>query len=120
MSPHIGAASSGKTGAGGVAAGLAGIARAGGDSLRARAAGPANALRDAYTSGSQSAWRATGGGSSGDATSTPAPASQSPDWARRMQSRQTMTQASQMAAHTLRDGDRGSPGAAPTLKDKDE
>jgi type IV secretion system protein TrbL len=37
-----------------------------------------------------------------------------------MQSRQTMTQASQMAAHTLRDGDRGSPGAAPTLKDKDE
>jgi type IV secretion system protein TrbL len=37
-----------------------------------------------------------------------------------MQARQNASQAGQMAAHSLRDGDRGSSGAAPQLNDKDE
>jgi type IV secretion system protein TrbL len=37
-----------------------------------------------------------------------------------MQASQRFGEARQLALHSLRDGDRGSSGAAPTLKDKDE
>jgi len=87
--------------------------------MRRTASRPAQALREAYQRGSQSAWRATGGSGGSDA-STPASSSQSPGWARRMQTSQRMGQAGQMAAHSIRDGDRGASGANPTLKDKDD
>ena len=115
----LGAAASGSSGAKGVASGMAGIARAGGDALRRTAARPAQSVRDAYQAGSQGAWRATGGTSTLNAR----PASQvaqSPGWARRMQSQQRLGHASQMAVHSVREGDRGSSGAAPTLKDRDD
>ena len=115
----LGSVASGTGGMGAVAAGVAGVARAGGDAIRRTASRPAQHLRDAYRRGSQGAWRATGG-SGGSDGSGPSNSSSSPGWARRMQARQNASQAGQMAAHSLRDGDRGSSGAAPQLNDKDE
>lgn len=117
----LGSASSGASGASAVAAGLAGVARASGDAIRAKASKPLSSIREAYQSGSQGAWQSTGGNApTTQQTSPNTSTSQNPDWARRMQKRQSISQAGQVAAHTIRDGDRGSSGAAPTLKDKDE
>jgi type IV secretion system protein TrbL len=109
-----------------MAAGLAGVARAGGDAIRRTAARPANSVRDAYRQGSQSAWQTTGGtttsSSNGNNSSTSPEMSASgrPGWARRMERGQRMSHAGQVAVHTLRDGDRGSSGVNPNLHDKDE
>lgn len=111
---------SGKSGGGAVASGMAGIARAGGDAIRQTASKPMQSLKAAYNQGSQGAWQATGGSSSGNTPNASPNANQSPDWARRMQSRQNTAQAGQIAAHSLREGDRGSSGAAPQLNDKDD
>ncbi len=116
----LGSVASGASGAQAVAAGIAGVARAGGDALRHTASRPASAIQEAYAKGSQGAWRATGGSSSGQSASASPNASQSPGWAKRMQTSQRTAQAGQMAAHSLREGDRGSAGAAPNLKDKDD
>ena len=88
--------------------------------MRRAASRPARSMREAYERGSRGAWRTTGG-SGPDDTPSPAPdPGKSPDWARRMQMRQRLGQAGQMAAHSVRDGDRGSSGANPTLRDKDD
>ncbi|MEO0956501.1 MAG: P-type conjugative transfer protein TrbL [Pseudomonadota bacterium] len=116
----LGSVASGKGGASGVVAGMAGVARAGGDAIRQTAGKPMQSLKAAYNQGSQSAWRATGGSNSGDTPNAMSNRGQSPGWARRMQARQNAAQAGQMAAHSLREGDRGSSGAAPQLNDKDD
>ena len=116
----LGSVASGSKGAKALAAGVAGMARAGTDTIRRAAGRPSHSLKDAYRRGSAQAWSATGGtGAAPSATAAQSNAS-SPDWARRMQARQNAAQAGQMAAHSLRDGDRGSPGAAPSLQDKDD
>jgi type IV secretion system protein TrbL len=116
----LGSVASGKSGASGIAAGIAGVARAGGDAIARTAGKPIQSLKAAYSQGSQGAWQATGGSSSGDTPKPNETPNQSPSWARRMQARQNISQAGQMAAHSLRDGDRGSSGAAPHLTDKDD
>lgn len=116
----LGSVASGKDGASGVVAGMAGVARAGGDAIRQTAGKPMQSLKAAYNQGSQSAWQATGGSNSGDTSNAMSNRGQSPGWARRMQARQNAAQAGQMAAHSLREGDRGSSGAAPQLNDKDD
>jgi type IV secretion system protein TrbL len=118
----LGSVASGASGAAGVAAGLAGVARAGGDAVRRAADRPGQSMRDAYARGSQGAWRATGGTPAGGVQDNASETSsgQSPGWARRMQTSQRMGQAGQMLAHSIREGDRGAPGANPTLKDKDD
>ncbi|WOR14366.1 P-type conjugative transfer protein TrbL [Hyphomonas sp. FCG-A18] len=116
----LGSVASGKSGPSGIAAGIAGVARAGGDAIARTAGKPMQSLKAAYSQGSQGAWQATGGSSSGDTPNPNEPPNQSPSWARRMQARQNISQAGQMAAHSLRDGDRGSSGAAPHLTDKDD
>ena len=109
------------TGAGAVAAGVAGMTRAGGDAARRTLSRPVQSLRDAYQRGSQGAWRATGGtGGTAASGEMEASSGREPGWARQMQTRQRMSHAAQVAAHTLRDGDRGSSGAAPSLQDKDD
>lgn len=115
----MGRVASGASGIGGVAAGLAGTARAGMDTARRAAGRPLQSVRDAYQRGSAGAWRATGGtggGGGGDQAS----AASEPGWARKFQTQQRVSQAGTMAAHSIRDGDRGSPSAAPTLKEKDD
>ncbi|WP_291075428.1 P-type conjugative transfer protein TrbL [Hyphomonas sp.] len=114
----LGSVASSASGAGAVAAGLAGVARAGGDAIRRTASRPAGSLREAYRRGSQGAWTATGGSPVGGGSETSSTGE--PGWARRMQTQQRMSHAGQAAVHSLRDGDRGSSGAAPSLQDKDE
>jgi type IV secretion system protein TrbL len=116
----LGSVASGKSGASGIAAGIAGVARAGGDAIARTAGKPMQSLKAAYNQGSQGAWQATGGSNSGDTPKPNETPNQSPSWARRMQARQNISQAGQMAGHSLRDGDRGSSGAAPHLTDKDD
>lgn len=111
----MGAVASGKSGMSGAAAGVAGMARAGGDAARRLASRPFAAVSQAYQRGSQSAWTATGG-----TGAAPSKNSAPDSWARRFQTEQRVGQAGSMAAHSLRDGDRGSGGAAPQLNDKDE
>ncbi|MBU4567832.1 MAG: P-type conjugative transfer protein TrbL, partial [Alphaproteobacteria bacterium] len=43
-----------------------------------------------------------------------------PAWARQLSARQRLSQADTLAAHTLRDGDRAMPGAAPDLKQSED
>jgi type IV secretion system protein TrbL len=122
----LGSVASGASGAAGVAAGLGGVARAGGDAVRRAASRPAQSMREAYQRGSQGAWRATGGSETASMQSSASGSSsaQSPGWSQRLQNSQSfgqrMGQAGQMAAHSLRDGDRGASGANPTLRDKDD
>lgn len=117
----MGAASSGKTGLGAAGAGAAGIAQAGLDTARRAAGRPIRAMKETHQRGRDAVWSATGGSRSqpvnqnGPNASTPPAA-----WARRFQAEQRVSQASTMTARTIQDGDRGSGGAAPSLKDKDE
>lgn len=116
---EMGRIASGKSGLSGVAAGLGGVARAGGESARRAATRPLRPVRDAYRRGSASAWSATGGGPLDDASAAPS-RRDGPNWARRLRTEQRVQSAGTMAAHSIRDGDRGSPGAAPALKDKED
>lgn len=112
---QMGSVSSGKTGIAGATAGIAGVARAGGDAAGRLASRPFRSVQSAYQRGSQSAWSATGGtGAEPGSTRTP------DNWARRFQTEQRVGQAGSMAVHSVRDGDRGSGGAAPQLNDKDD
>jgi type IV secretion system protein TrbL len=117
----LGSAASGKTGAAGFAAGLAGVARAAGDTARSAAARPASAVREAYRRGATGAFGATGGSAPSAADAPPASGpDSSAGWTRGRRSSQRFGEARQLALHSLRDGDRGSPGASPTLTDKDD
>ncbi|MCR9078547.1 MAG: P-type conjugative transfer protein TrbL [Hyphomonadaceae bacterium] len=117
----MGSASSGRSGMS-AAAGIAGVARAGLDSARRAAGRPIRAMRQAHQNGRDAAWSATGGsttasGGSASETSSSAPPAA---WARRFQTEQRVSQASGMTLRAVHDGDRGSAGAAPSLKDKDD
>jgi len=119
----LGKTASGKSGLAGAAAGMAGVARAGGDTLRSFASKPAAALKSAYASGGAAAFTATGGSSSGGSIASAGGGGASPNndnWAKRFQTQQNVRDAGSVAAHTLRDGDGSSGGAAPSLRDKDE
>jgi len=113
----MGQVASGASGARGAMAGLGGVASAGVDTLRRTAGGPLQGVQDAYRRGSQQAFSATGG--SGPSSQAPS-ASQGPAWARRLRGEHRMQHAGTLAVHTLRDGDRGSSGAAPHLDDKED
>lgn len=99
------AASAGQTGMRGVGAGMAGVARAGASavgervkrSMRTMAAGTAAASADTASSGA-------------DDSSKP------PAWATKLKRGQTARHAGTAALHVARSGDRGGPGATPTLK----
>ena len=116
----MGAIASSSTGVGAIAAGVAGVARAGAGAVARTVSRPAGSMREAYQRGSQGAWRSTGGTGGSETSSPSGQSTSSPGWARRMQARQSASQAGQVAAHSLRDGDRGSSGAAPQLNDKDD
>jgi type IV secretion system protein TrbL len=124
----LGAATSGKTGAGAAAAGLAGVANTG----AAAAAAPmkqmaervASDLKSQWEAGGRAAVRATGGGTPGGASAVPgasnaatagpsAPSapnsstSSPPAWAQRMRRSQAMGQGISTAANAVRSGDHG-------------
>lgn len=114
----MGAVASGKSGMQSIAAGLSGVARAGGDAMKAKMSKPIKAAKSAHAQGSQSVWSATGGSapSSQSDSSKPKP----DNWASRFQNQQRIGQAGSAALHSVRDGDRGSSGANPSLQNKDD
>jgi type IV secretion system protein TrbL len=100
-----------------VGAGLGGVARAAGSALRQRASATLG-LREAAESGRAAAW-STLAGSGASAAGEPAGESP-PGWARQLRRRQDARHHGQVAAHALREGDRGGAGAAPDIKEKED
>jgi type IV secretion system protein TrbL len=102
-----GAAASGATGAAAAASGLANVARAGGraatDGLQAAAMRARQAMRERLGLGAM------------EGTPNANSLHAQPDWARRMQQRQNMSQGASAAAHVARSGDHGGSGANPNL-----
>lgn len=114
----------GGTGPRAEAAGVQSVMRAGGGALvDAIATKPAAAIREAYTKGRHGAYDALAdkpAGGNGADGQTSAGQAGGPAWAKKMQARQRVGQVGQVAAHTLRDGDRGSGGANPRLQNRDD
>ena len=67
--------------------------------------------------GAASSGQATTGDAAGDTANTQK--QEQPGWAKRLQRRQQLTQATTTAAHTLRGGDGGGSGQGPSLRDSD-
>jgi type IV secretion system protein TrbL len=67
--------------------------------------------------GAASSGQATTGDAAGDTANTQK--QEQPSWAKRLQRRQRLTQATTTAAHTLRGGDGGGSGQGPSLRDSD-
>ncbi len=119
---QLGRASSGATGAAGVAAGLGGIARAGAglaaQSVSAGAQGLSGSLSESAAAGRQAAWRATGGAPLGgaDTASTAASAANSaPQWARRLRTAPWLRTQARIVKKAIEEGDRPASGAHPDL-----
>jgi type IV secretion system protein TrbL len=122
----LGRTSSGATGAGGVAAGLGGIARAGGGALtrpvRSAFQSAKAELSASAAQGRRTAWRATGGE---PAAATPASSARSsgtaePAWAQRLRAEQRARYHRQTVAHAIADGDRPGAPANPELDEAEE
>ncbi|ESY01366.1 P-type conjugative transfer protein TrbL [Mesorhizobium sp. LNJC405B00] len=110
-------ATSGQSGAGSIAAGMAGVAKATTGAavqpVKQAVSRAASALSSSHQAGRSAAWTATGGGESSAATSSGHVSSAEsvpgspPAWAARMKRGQTMSHGASMAAHSVRSGDQG-------------
>lgn len=120
----LGQTTSGESGAASVAAGLGGVARAGAGAVMqaggsiARRAG--TSMSESAQSGSEAAWRATGGspaaGTHGnDGNTASDSASAAPTWARRLQAEQRGRHHRQVTAQAIKEGDRPGAPANPEL-----
>ncbi|RUZ94799.1 P-type conjugative transfer protein TrbL [Mesorhizobium sp. M7A.F.Ca.US.001.02.1.1] len=112
----LAAATSGQNGAGSIAAGLAGVARAGAGAaaqpVKQAMSRAASALSSSQQAGRSAAWSATGGeqpsgAASGLGSGGEASAGSPPEWANRMKLSQTIGHGAGMAAHSVRSGDHG-------------
>ncbi len=116
----LGHMASGQSGWRGAAAGVVGVAQAGGDTLRRMAGRPFASVGNAYRRGSETAFAATGGtmaAASGDGPST---GSASPAWARRLRTDQRLQHAGAITVHALKDGDSGMAGDNPKLRSEED
>ncbi len=94
-------AASGESGASGVRAGVAGVARAGADATAER-------VTSFFTGAEIDPDETLTGLEGGDAP---------PEWARRLQRRELISRGLSTAAHTVRSSDHGGTGASPTLSE---
>ncbi|MER9566737.1 P-type conjugative transfer protein TrbL [Mesorhizobium sp. M0571] len=114
---ELAAATSGRGGAGSIAAGMAGVARAGASAavqpVKQAMSRAASALSDSYEAGRLAAWAATSGerssgtASSGDWPTTETSADSPPAWAKRMKRGQAMSHGASVAAHSVHSSDDG-------------
>jgi len=111
---RLGQAASGESGMAGVAAGLGGIARAGGGAAVNAFTSP---FRASAQAGRQAAWRATGGASADSLASATGDAA--PAWAQRLRREQRLRGHAQMTAQAIKEGDRPGHGLAPTIREKE-
>ena len=111
---RLGQTTSGASGAAGVAAGLGGVARAGGGAA-------VNALTSSFRASAQAgrnaAWRATGG--AGAQMPGASEGGSVPAWAQRLRREQRMRGHAQMTAQAIREGDRPGHGLAPTIRERE-
>lgn len=98
-------------------AGLAGVARAAGNTMRDKASG-ALGLGEAAASGREAAWNALSGRSPPQATAGAAPVV--PPWAQAMRAEHSSRHRRQLAMHALQQGDRGGGSAAPDIKERND
>lgn len=119
---QIGRATSSASGLSGVAAGMHGVASAAGDAGMQAARSAAGALGRSADAGRQAAWVATGGSPTASTTGSPdgAASDAAPGWAKRLRSEQTARAHRHAALQAVREGDRSSGGANPSLNDKDD
>ncbi|MBZ9801166.1 P-type conjugative transfer protein TrbL [Mesorhizobium sp. ES1-6] len=113
----LAAATSGQSGAGSIAAGMAGVAKAGAGAavqpVKQAMSRVASALSSSQQAGRSAAWTVTGGeqpsgvAAAGRASGGEASAGSPPEWANRMKRGQTMSHGASMAAHSVRSGDHG-------------
>jgi len=122
-------ATSGKTGSAGVASGLGGVARAAGGAVRQAAhsigANAAASMRQGAQKDTEKTSTATGGSTSGSTGASSSESSEqqpppAPDWAKRMRSQQTAQASRHAVSQAIKDGDRPSHGANPSLHQKDD
>ncbi len=121
---RLGSAASGSTGMAGVGAGVAGMAQAGagavGQRLLTAAKSVSGGAASDINSGTQGAWKATGGspprnsGSPNGSSSPPPP----PDWAQQLRSEQRNSRLAHTTAQAVKDGDRGGGAANPDLSEE--
>jgi type IV secretion system protein TrbL len=127
----LGQASSGATGAAGVAAGIGGMARAGSGAVvqgaRSMAQRAGDSLSGSAQAGRQAAWRATGGAQTSGGSGSPSPtasangrASEQPAWAQRLRAEQRARHQRQATSQAIREGDRPGAPANPELDQEDE
>ena len=103
----------------GAAAGLGNVAKTGAQSLKDRAASAFQTRGAGAASGGSTAAGATAQGAAAQEPATDAGAKAQPAWARRLHRRQQISHAATTVAHTLRGGDGGGSGSAPSLRDSD-
>jgi type IV secretion system protein TrbL len=126
---RLGVATSGETGLAGVAAGVAGVSRAGAgvviDAARAAAGRVTDVFQETATTGRGAAWRATGGGPIGKDTAANAVTTQSayqdsaPAWARRLRAEQARRRHVQAATQAVKEGERSGGAANPDLEQQE-
>ena len=116
----LGRMASGHSGWRGAAAGMAGVAQAGGDTLRRMAGRPFASVGNAYRRGGETAFAATGGTMSAASGDAPSSSSASPAWARRLRTEQRLQHVSAITVHALKDGDRGMAGDNPKLRNEED
>jgi type IV secretion system protein TrbL len=100
------------------AAGVGGVARAGGAAISSRLRN-AGGLREAAEQGQRAALSA-GSASTGAPTAEAGASDGPPDWARRLRSEQAVRHHRHVALQAIRDGDRGGAGAHPDIKEREE
>ena len=123
---NLGKSSTGSTGAAGVAAGVSGVARAGvgaaSQGMSKAASNAKTSMQSSFSSGEKSGFTATGGSlpMSDASFGNEGGSDAAPEWANNLKRSQHIREGVSVAAHTLRDGDRGGAGGSPVLKEGEE
>ena len=102
-----------------VGAGLGGVAQATGGALRQKAS-RALGLTEAAQSGRDAAWSALNGSKASSGSGSVETGNGAPSWAQAMRHQQSARHHGQVAAHAIREGDRGGASATPDIKEKDD
>lgn len=104
-----------------VGPGLAGVARAAGNTAKSRLSG-AFGIGEAAAGGRQAAWNAINQNSPSPAPNSTGGGGETgaPAWARAMRAEQSSRHRRQLAIHTLQQGDRGGASATPDIKERND
>ena len=102
-----------------VGAGLGGVAQATGGALHQKAS-RALGLTEAAQSGRDAAWSALNGSKASSGSGPVETGNGAPSWAQAMRHHQSARHHGQVAAHAIREGDRGGASATPDIKEKDD